>query len=231
VKVLIVYQDTERGWGQRIADFIADTAPGRWSVDERKMQPIYQPVLDEPQQYLPQGLPEADLLVVLAEDTGLSQLIPDLVENIRPEAVIVPVDSEEWLPVGLRNQVRKKVEKLEPTDEIVFPAPFCSLTEGSCGSRYAREFARCFGRPVYRLAACGERIRSAEIERSAPCGNARYIAERLQNCSCEEAPRRAGLYHQLYPCLAALEIIHDSAHISKAAVKRALSAEKVDDES
>ena len=92
MKLLILYQKTGRGWGNRIASYISTTAPESWKVECQEMPALNLPVIDNPEAFIPENLSRADLLLALVESTGLAQLIPDIAEEIRAEAVIAPVD-------------------------------------------------------------------------------------------------------------------------------------------
>jgi hypothetical protein len=96
------------------------------------------------------------------------------------------------------------------------PKPLCSLTETDYGvtrrqrlayhSPLIAEFARYFGQPKLKLVIDPESrtIQSAEIERDAVCGMARFVAEGLIGLSVEEAEEKAGLLHHHFPCLASM---------------------------
>jgi hypothetical protein len=71
---------------------------------------------------------------------------------------------------------------------------------------YISEFARYFGKPELKLEIDPESrlIVSAQVQRDAVCGCARYVAERLVGVSADEAEEKAGLLHHHFPCLASM---------------------------
>lgn len=215
MKILAVAQ---KNWGKRIVEFITENAPENWQIETHVMSSL-PPVIDEPEDLLPNNLPHVDLLLVLAESQGLAQLIPDFVEMTEAKAVIAPVDNELWLPTGLQNQVQRKLESIDV--DIVFPTPFCSLTEKHSNNRYIKNFAEHFGKPVLEIGCENGKIKDVSVMRSSPCGNTNFVAENLIRTECDKAEEQSALLHQYYPCLASVELIHKSAFMTKAAVKRA----------
>jgi hypothetical protein len=104
------------------------------------------------------------------------------------------------------------------------PKPLCSLTERdykvtrrereTYDSEVISEFARYFGQPDIRLKVDEESrtIVSAEVQRDAVCGCARYVAQKLVGLSADEAEERAGLFHHHFPCLASMVKLNDYNH-------------------
>ena len=186
------------------------------------------PIIEEPEEFLPQELPPADILLCLSESTGVAELIPDLAKMSQVKAVIAPVDDREHLPAGLKNQIKRDLETLGICS--VFPLPFCSLTERASDNEYIREFARYFGRPKLAVTFKGGKIQQVLLKREAPCGSTRFLAGKLMGLKLEEAERSAALLHQYYPCLASRKIerklgdslLHRSADITRQAVRSAL---------
>lgn len=215
MKILAVAQ---KNWGKRIVEFITENAPENWQIETHVMSSL-PPVIDEPENFLPDNLPHVDLLLVLAESQGLSQLIPDFVKMTRAKAVIAPVDNESWLPKGLQNQVQRKLDVMGV--DVVFPTPFCSLTEKHSNNRYIKNFAEHFGKPDLKIDCENGKIQDVTVMRSSPCGNTSFVAENLNGTECDKAEEKSALLHQYYPCLASVELIHKSAFMTKAAVKRA----------
>ena len=114
-------------YGKRIVDNISSRAPSSWQVTSITAPRSLPPIVDEPLEFLPPKLPQADLILHLAETARAAQLLPGLVLLTKAQVVIAPVDSEVWLPSGLRLQLKR--ELAEQGVEIHFPKPFCSLNE------------------------------------------------------------------------------------------------------
>ncbi len=220
MRILAVYQQTSRGWGRQIVEFLRANVPDDWKFCARKMPAELPRVIDHPAEFLPDELPSADLLLVLAENTGLAQLTAGLSHLAAAEAVLAPVDGDRWWPRGLQNQQRQKMAGAEV--DAVFPRPFCSLTTKASDNEYIRRFARQFGRPQTDVRVDDGIVQEVAVRRSAPCGNTHHVAEELVGESAADAVQRGGLVHQFYPCLAAHSFISKSAHITAAALKKGL---------
>jgi len=191
VRLLLV---TQGQWGQRIADHICATAPGEWQVVTWQGPTALPIVIDEPDEHVPNALPQADLLVVLTESSGLTDLAPDLAQRCGARAVLLPVDRRSWAPRGLLGQV-----------ELAAPMPFCSLAPNDGQHPLIRAFAERYGRPTLTCATSGGVVASCEPLREAPCGNTRYIARRLPGVAVDMAVEQAGLLHHYYPCWGGME--------------------------
>ncbi|NOZ26456.1 MAG: hypothetical protein GXP39_00190 [Chloroflexi bacterium] len=207
-------------YGRRIAENVRRHMPLDWrlviwnapatiSLDE---------AMDEPEAFVPPGLPPADLILSLGQVPATAVLLPELAEAVGAQAVIAPIDREEWLPSGLARQIASWLKQAGVA--AVFPKPFCSLTESSYNVRsYARSydhpviaaFAKRFGRPDLRIhvGEDGKTIESVEVIRDAACGCARFVAEKLVGVHVDEAEHQAGMFHHHYPCLASMGIDPD----------------------
>jgi len=93
------------------------------------------------------------------------------------------------------------------------------------GNKTIDEFASCFGRPEVRINTNNGLITNVKIIRSAPCGSTWHMAKGLVGTKIEEAPARAGLLIQQYPCRAVRGNkggIHKAAKLHKESLERAL---------
>ncbi len=94
-----------------------------------------------------------------------------------------------------------------------------------CGDSVADEFASCFGRPQVKITTKNGFISNVEVIRGAPCGSTWHMARSLAGTTIKDAPSRAGLLVQQYPCRAVRGIkggIHKAAELHKKAVETAL---------
>jgi len=199
--------------GERILDNIRHFAPKAWTVEAWRVPSALPPGVDGLLSFLPIDLPAVDLVLSLGESASAAQLLPNTVERTGARAVIAPVDNVAWLPDGLVRQLRVRLRELGVT--AVFPKPFCSLTERSCNLRqqavsfddpWVGEFARHFGRPVFRIECDDQWIIEVDVERDAACGCARAVADQLVGVDVQEAVVQAGLFHRRYPCLATTRV-------------------------
>jgi len=94
-----------------------------------------------------------------------------------------------------------------------------------CGNTVVDEFASCFGRPQVKITTKDGLISKVDVLRSAPCGSTQHMAKGLVGSGVKDAPARAGLLVQQYPCRAQRGIrggIHKAAEIHKKTVEKAL---------
>lgn len=201
-------------YGQRHVDNIRRHGPADWTVEVWQAPALLPPVVDYPEDYLPETLPPADLILSFAEHPGVAELLPDIAKMTGAKAVVAAVDNENWLPRGLARQLRGWLEDMGVA--CATPKPLCSLTETDYlvarrkrlahGSSIIGEFARYFGQPRLRLVVdpATRRIVAAEVERDAVCGCARYVAQGLVGVLADDAEEKAGLLHHHYPCLASM---------------------------
>ncbi len=94
-----------------------------------------------------------------------------------------------------------------------------------CGNDIVDGFASCFGKPEIKITSKNGVISNVEVIRGAPCGSTHHMARGLIGTSIGDAPSRAGLLVQQYPCRAvrgARGGIHKSAQLHKKAVEKAL---------
>jgi hypothetical protein len=205
-------------YGLRHVDNIRRHGPVTWQIEVWQAPAVLPPVIDYPEDYLPESLPPANLILAFGEHRGVAELIPDVARMAGARAVIAPVDREEWLPRGLARQLRGWLAEMGVA--CVTPKPFCSLTETHYNLRRHRveyddpliaEFARWFGRPELRIVvdARTRTIVEVEVVRDACCGCARHVAQGLVGVVVDDAEQEAGLLHHHYPCLASMGVDPD----------------------
>ena len=220
MRILVV---TQGPYGERIARNVRENAPGRWTVAEVALPRALPPLIDEPDDFLTQSIPEADLLIAAGESSGAAQLTTDIATRSKARAAIAPIDNSAWLPQGLANQIKRELAGTGIA--AVFPRPFCSLTEANCGYRgraepYSDEliaaFARHFGRPKLRIQVNPDTrlIDHVDVERDSACGSVAHTAGRMVGLSADEADTKSGLILHHYPCLCSMtqEQIDDRLH-------------------
>lgn len=230
---------TTGDYGQRHIDNLQANAPEHWVILTWQTPRFLPIVLDYPEDYLPQSMPAADLILSLAEVPGVAEMIPEIVKMTGARSVIAPIDSQAWLPFGLARQLRGWCAEVGAA--CVTPMPFCSLTEShfnalrlkeSYDDELVRDFARHFGRPEFRIEVDKEQkvIKDVKVVRDACCGCARFTAGQLVGTPLADAVEQAGLHHHHYPCRASMGIdplfgdtlLHVSGNLMKDALKEAL---------
>jgi hypothetical protein len=219
-------------YGRRHVDNIRAHGPDDWQMEVWQAPAVLPPVIDYPEDYMPDSLAPADLILAFGEHRGVAELVWEAARMTRAQAVIAPVDREEWLPRGLARQLRGWLADIGVA--CVTPKPLCSLTETHYNVRRHRveydnpliaEFARHFGQPEFRIRVDPETrtITHVDIVRDAVCGCARHVADGLVGVSANDAEQAAGLLHHHYPCLAGMvkdpdfddTIMHMSGNILK----------------
>ncbi len=230
---------TQGQWGERIAENIQANAPSDWSVQSWSAPRVLPPIIDDPEDYLPEALPQADLVIALGDVAGLAQLIPDVVRMVGAHSVIAPIDRNSSLPSGLATQLEGWLEQMGVA--AVLPKPFCSLTETAYNrtplvrtyeDEHISRFARHFGKPEIRAEVEDGQISQTNVIRDAACGCARYVSEKLIGTPVEQALEEAGMLHHHYPCLASMDkdldyqdtLMHVSGNLLKDQLKDELSA-------
>ncbi|MCP4390039.1 MAG: hypothetical protein GY802_17225, partial [Gammaproteobacteria bacterium] len=146
-------------YGQRHADNIRKYASDGWQIEIWKAPAAYPLVIDYPEDFLPETLPPADLILSFAEVKGVAELLPDIAEMTGAQAVVAGVDNEAWLPRGLARQLRGWLSNMQVA--CVTPKPLCSLTQTDYllarrkripySNPLIAAFARHFGQPDLRL--------------------------------------------------------------------------------
>jgi hypothetical protein len=220
-------------YGQRIADNIRKYGPAEWKVYSYTLPQDLPAVIDDADAFLPKELPAADLLISLGEHPGVAQMIPDMAKKSGAKAVIAPADNRVWLPPGLAKQIKRKLESMGV--DMVYPVPFCTLTEKDSQNQYIREFAKYFGRLEVDIELDKDRIKRVAVIRGAPCGCSPYVADGLAGVWERDAVEKAGLLHHQYPCLSTMvmdqefedTLMHRAGLMTKLAVDKAIKGVKV----
>jgi hypothetical protein len=220
-------------YGQRIADNIRKYGPAGWKVYSFTFAQALPAIIDDAGEFLPKELPAADLLISLGEHPGVAQMIPDIVKKSGAKAVIAPADNRVWLPPGLAKQIKRKLESMGV--DMVYPVPFCTLTEKDSQNPHIKEFAKYFGKPEVDIELDKDRIKRVAVIRGTPCGCTPYVADGLVGIWERDAVEKAGLLHHQYPCLSTMvmdqefedTLMHHAGLMTKLAAEKAIKSAKV----
>lgn len=223
MKILALADDK---YGERIVNWIEKNSPDSWDISTITLDIELPDIVDDPGEFLPDEIPNADLILFLIQDSRKIELLPPLAKRSGAKAVIVAVDGL-WLAPGLRRQIEEEL-----SIPSAFPRTFCTLVEQ--GNPLIDEFARHFGLPEFEIEVENQIIKKVTVTRDAPCGCAHFVAKNLPGTKAEDAVVKAGMLNQNYPCMASMEfdsttgdtLLHFSAHNTANAVERALK--KVD---
>ena len=214
MKILAVIQGN---YGERIVENIKKNCPQEWKIESITLQKNLPPIIDEPEEFLPAGLPESDLVLFLGESANASQLIPDIARMSGAKGVVAPIDHSSRLPQGLKGQVKQELERLGI--DSVFPKNFCTLTTNTYGYRESAEsyesaiiaeFATHFGRPKLKVAVdpATKIITGITVERCSPCGSTYHAVNKAIGFHVDQAIPKLGLTAMQYPCLASMQMEH-----------------------
>ena len=146
------------------------------------------------------------------------------------EAVIVPGG------IG-RAGSAPELQKIADRYGIYIEVDEICCTLDPCGVEAVDAFAEKLGRPRLEVEVKDGRIARAEVLRGSPCGSTWHVARDIVGVTVEDAPPRAGLLCQMYPCRAVRGGeggIHTSGDLHKAAMEEALGIEgglKIPDQS
>lgn len=219
MKILALVTDE---FGQRNVRNIRAYAPKDWVINTWQTPKALPLMIDYPEDHLPDTFPPTDLILSFAEIKGVAELLPEIARISGAKSVIVAVNNETWLPLGLGHQLRGWLEDMD----VVYaaPRPLCSLTGHDYGvTRWDRvkfespeiaEFSRYFGKPDLNIKVDpeGKKIVSAVVIRDAVCGNTRHVAEQIIGLSTDEVLDKANLLHKHFPCLTTMTKLDDFDH-------------------
>ena len=209
-------------FGHRNVRNIQANAPNGWSIEVWQAPPALPQMIDFPEDHIPDSFPDSDLILSFAEITGVAELLPEIAKMSGAKAVVVAVNNETWLPLGLGRQLRGWLEDMGVV--LAMPRPLCSLTETDYGvTRWDRikfespeiaEFARYFGKPNLKIEIDEDTstIKSAEVIRDAVCGNTRHVAQQIIGLTTAEVLDKANLLHKHFPCLTTMTKLDDFDH-------------------
>ena len=209
-------------FGHRNVRNIQANAPDGWSIEVWQAPPALPQMIDYPEDHIPDSFPDSDLILSFAELSGVAELLPEIAKMSGAKAVVVAVNNETWLPLGLGRQLRGWLKDINVV--CATPRPLCSLTESDFGvtrqdrikfeSPEIAEFARHFGKPDLKIVVDEESstIKSAEVIRDAVCGNTRHVAQQIIGLSTDEVLDKASLLHKHFPCLTTMTKLEDFDH-------------------
>jgi hypothetical protein len=113
-------------------DFIANLANDVYSFVHNIRAAIQLPdpselpeFIDNPEEYMPQKLPKADICLASGLHQDLLLELPQHIKNAGIKALIAPIEDWQEVPMGIRKQMKEKCKEI--WIECAFPKPFCTL--------------------------------------------------------------------------------------------------------
>lgn len=161
----------------------------------------------------------ADILITYSLHPDLTSAIAKLAAKAGVKSLIVPGGPSRASVPELKKISEASGMDIE-VDEIC-----CTLEPNSCN----RPFAEIFGTPVLKVRTENGKIAHVDVIKGAPCGSTWHMAKEIVGVPVKDAPPKAGLLIQHYPCRAArgdLGGIHESGELHKQALIKALENEE-----
>ncbi|MCQ1535121.1 hypothetical protein FTO70_05335 [Methanosarcina sp. KYL-1] len=191
------------------------------STDLPEFVPVF---IEEPDEFL-ENL-NFDRRVFSAEIVITYSLHPDLTSAIAKLAARAGVRSL-IVPGGPSRASIPELEKISADSgmDIEVDEICCTLEANACN----RPFADIFGSPVLKVKTKDGKIAGVEVIKGAPCGSTWHMAKELVGVPVKDAPPKAGLIVQQYPCRAVrgeMGGIHMSGELHKQALIKALENEE-----
>ncbi len=185
--------------------------------------PEFVPVfIEEPDEFL-ENL-DFDRRVFSAEIIITYSLHPDLTFSIAKLAAEAGVRSL-IIPGGPSRASIPDLKKISETSgmDIEVDEICCTLEPNASN----KPFADLFGSPILKIKTKDGNISEVEVLKGAPCGSTWHMAKEIVGTSVKDAPPKAGLLIQHYPCRASrgdLGGIHESGELHKQAFIKALES-------
>lgn len=179
--------------------------------------------IEDPNEYLPENLPESDLIVAIGLKGDINLVVPEIARKSGAKSIIITSNDPAQLPPGLRSEVERDAGDIN----IFFAKPFCTLKP--TGDQYVDEFTRLFGKPEVEITA-DQRVRKVTVLRDAPCGCTAFVARELEGTPVEDAEYVTSVKFHNYPCIASMAkdpelgdaVLHVAGYQAREATKRAL---------
>ena len=217
-----IYILTSGEYGSRIVNNIAKSFSSS-IVGIHEVPPDLPEFIDDVTSYVPDNLPQADLIVAVGLIGDINLIAPLVATETGAKSIIISVHKPSAVPPGLMSEIKDN----SGDKVVVFAKPFCSLKP--MGDPFIDEFTGKLGKPVMTIEG-EEFIKKVTVIRDAPCGCTTFIAEELEGVPVEEAEYIGDIKFHNYPCQASMTldrglgdtILHVAGYISKEAVRRGL---------
>jgi hypothetical protein len=187
--------------------------------------PEFVPVfIEEPDEFLEslnfdRRVFSAEIVITYSLHPDLTSAIAKLAAEAGVRSLIVPGGASRASIPELKNISKISGIDIE-VDEIC-----CSLESNA----FNKPFAEIFGSPILEVKTENGKIADVKVIKGAPCGSTWYMAKEIIGTDIKDAPPKAGLLIQHYPCRATrgdLGGIHESGELHKQAFIKALENKK-----
>lgn len=213
---------TRGKYGHRLVDVVKEHSDfSVVTADLPEFVPIF---IEEPDEFLEnlnfdQRVFSADIVVTYSLHPDLTSAIAKLAAKAGLRSLIIPGGPSRASVTELKQISEASGMDIE-VNEIC-----CTLEPNS----FNRPFADIFGSPILKVKTENGKIAKVEVIKGAPCGSTWHMAKELVGVPVKDAPPKAGLLVQQYPCRAVrgeMGGIHESAELHKQALIKALENEE-----
>ncbi|AKB83884.1 Thymidylate synthase [Methanosarcina barkeri 3] len=187
--------------------------------------PEFVPVfIEEPDEFLEtlnfnKHVFSAEIIITYSLHPDLTSAIAKLAAEAGVRSLIVPGG-----PSRASVPELKKISEVSGMD-IEVDEICCSLEPNA----FNRPFTELFGSPILKVKTKDGKITDVKVIKGAPCGSTWYMAKEIVGLEIKDAPPKAGLLIQHYPCRATrgdIGGIHESGELHKQAFIKALENEE-----
>lgn len=187
--------------------------------------PEFVPVfIEEPDEFLEtlnfnKHVFSAEIIITYSLHPDLTSAIAKLAAEAGVRSLIVPGG-----PSRASVPELKKISEVSGMD-IEVDEICCSLEPNA----FNRPFTELFGSPILKVKTKDGKITDVKVIKGAPCGSTWYMAKEIVGLEIKDAPPKAGLLIQHYPCRATrgdIGGIHESGELHKQAFIEALENEE-----
>jgi len=212
---------TRGKYGRRLLDTLA--AHTKFKVTSADIPKTLPNLIDEPAPFvdnldLDTAVLSSDLLITYSLQPDITPEITRRAARSGAKAVIIPGS---WSNAGDPWEL-ERISKQYGT-RILVEDICCEIGEDA--DLTVNKFASVLGRPLLEVQVVDGKVSDVKVICGAPCGSTWWMAEQLKGVPVSEAPARAGLLVQQYPCRAVRGTrggIHRSAELHKQAVEDAI---------
>ncbi|AKB38703.1 Thymidylate synthase [Methanosarcina siciliae C2J] len=213
---------TRGKYGHRLIDTIKEHSD--FSVVTADLPEFVPVFIEEPDEFLDslnfdRSVFSAEIVVTYSLHPDLTSAIAKLAAEAGVRSLIIPGGPSRASVTEL-NRISEASGMDIEVDEIC-----CTLEPNSAN----RPFAEIFGSPVLKVKTENGKIAKVEVIKGAPCGSTWYMAKEIVGVPVKDAPPKAGLLIQHYPCRASrgdMGGIHESGELHKQAFINALENEE-----
>lgn len=187
--------------------------------------PEFVPVfIEEPDEFLEalnfdRSVFSAEIVITYSLHPDLTSAIARLAAEAGVRSLIVPGG-----PSRASIPELKKISEVSGMD-IEVDEICCSLEPNA----FNKPFAEIFGSPILKVRTEDGKIADVKVIKGAPCGSTWHMAKEIIGTEVKDAPPKAGLLIQHYPCRATrgdIGGIHESGELHKQAFIKALEDEE-----